>query len=93
MRIAVFIQDYVLRFEMLKNYKFFMQILKEIDDSHTDEIDCLFGWKIYSFNEAIKREIQIFPIYEVNVSIILESFEDVDHKHILKRLVQFLVIR
>ena len=93
MRIAVFIQDYNLRFEIPKNYEFFMQILKEIDDSHRDEIDCLFVWKFYSFNEGIKREIQIFPIYEVNVSMILESFEDVDHKHILKRLVQFLVVR
>ena len=92
-RIAVFIQDYVLRLEIPKNYEFFMQILKEIDDSHGDEIDCLFGWKIYSFNEATKCEIQVFPIYEVKVTIVFESFEDVDHKHILKRLVQFLVIR
>jgi hypothetical protein len=92
MRITVFIQDYVLRLEIPKNYKFFMQILKEIDDSHGDEIDCLFGWKIYSFNEAIKCEILIFPIYEVKVSLILEGFENIDHKHVLKRLVQFLVI-
>ena len=86
MRVAIFIQDYVLWLQIPKDYEFFMQILKKIDDSHSDEIDSLYGWKIYWFNEAIKCEIQIFPIYEVNISLILEGFENIDHKHILKRL-------
>jgi hypothetical protein len=92
MRISIFLEVDVLWLEVSEENVFLMQIFEKIDEIHNDEVNCLTQGKSGLLHEGVKSKIEIFSVDKVNVALVFEGSNKVDHEAVVEGLVELLVV-
>lgn len=69
-----------------------MEKFNEVDEALGDEVNCSGSEEVDSLHESLECKVEVLRIEEVNAAAVLEGTDDVDHKFMSKRLIEFPII-